>query len=124
MNDWFSLLGEAFNESANYFAWSFYSLLSAYIFLVMVETTAKSERKKLVMRASMIVFCVFSLITTANIWFMSLVFKAKLGYVAWVISFTVGFVMIIINAYPVVRSMIDVNKKKDSEDVQGDTESV
>lgn len=122
-NEWFYLLRDAFNESANYLAWSFYSLLSAYIFLTIVETRGKSKLKKLVMRASMVVFWTFAVIAMVNFWFMSLVFGDKFGVIAQYISFFIGIMMIIINSYPVVRSIIDENKN-DGEGEQVKTESV
>jgi hypothetical protein len=106
MNEWFSLLGEAFNESANYFTWSFYALLTAYIFIRTIRTSPKTRNKKVMLVAGRVVFVVYAAVSAINNVFMSLVFAEKLGTLAQVASLSLGMVMLIVNSIPVMLSLL------------------
>lgn len=103
------MVREAFNESANFLAWSFYAMITAYVSLALLERDSFKTRyngliSKFLYGISMVIFI-------PNIYFVSRVFEEKLGPLAGVISFVIGLLMMMLNAFPVITGI--VQQKKD-----------
>ncbi len=102
-------LREAFNESANFLAWSFYAMITAYVSLALLEREAFKTRYNGVI--SKVLYVISMIIFIPNMYFVSQVFQEKLGALAGVISFILGLLMMMLNAFPVITGI--VQKKKD-----------
>lgn len=102
------MIREAFNESANYLTWSFYSLITAYVSMAMLEkSNFKTGFDKLV---SKLVFLMSMVIFVPNIWFISMVFEDKLGSFAGFASFFFCLLMMMLNSIPAITGIVQ-NKK-------------
>ncbi len=60
-----------------------------------------------------IVFLVYVLIFIPNLFFISQIFHEKLGWLAGVLSFIIGFVMMMLNSIPVIYGIVKMNDKKE-----------
>ncbi|KFX03551.1 hypothetical protein KP22_15870 [Pectobacterium betavasculorum] len=111
MDHFLGLLKLAFNESASYFSWAFYSLITAYIVMALLD---KNKVRGGVMSViGIIIFLVYVLIFIPNLFFISQVFYERLGWLAGVLSFIVGFVMMMLNSIPVIYGITQKNDKKE-----------
>lgn len=109
MPDYVLMIREAFNESANFLTWSFYSLITAYVSLAMLErNNIKTRFDKLF---SKIIFLIAMIIFIPNIFFISKVFGEKLGSFAEFASFVICLLMMMLNSVPALLSLVE--KKKD-----------
>ncbi|HEE4845149.1 TPA: hypothetical protein R7G56_000558 [Klebsiella pneumoniae] len=103
------MIREAFNESANYLTWSFYSLITAYVSIALLEkNNFKTGFDKFI---SKLVFLISMFIFIPNIWFISLVFGDKLGSFAGFAYFVICLLMLMLNSVPAITGLVD--KKKD-----------
>ncbi|MEN0585304.1 MULTISPECIES: hypothetical protein [Kosakonia] len=103
------MIRDAFNESANYLTWSFYSLITAYVSIAMLEKS--NFKNKFDNFFSKLLFLISMLIFIPNILFISQVFGDKLGNFAGVASFVICLLMLMLNSVPAITGLVD--KKKD-----------
>ncbi len=105
MEHFLALLKIAFNDSAGYLSWALYSLLAAYISLMM--SYQKRYKGKYSRKIGIFIYSMFMLICVPNLFFIVGIFDDIFGRVAGVISFFFAVMIVIVNSVPAALSMRD-----------------
>lgn len=105
MEHFLALLKIAFNDSASYLSWALYSLLAAYISLMMSDQ--KRYKGKYSHKIGVFVYSMFMLVCLPNLYFIVMIFNNSLGKIAGLIAGFFALMIIIINSAPIALSMRD-----------------
>ncbi|MCK2178583.1 hypothetical protein MUN35_02550 [Hafnia paralvei] len=105
MENFLALLKIAFNDSASYLSWALYSLLAAYISLMM--SYQKRYKGKYSRKIGIFIYSMFMLVCVPNLYFIVKIFYDTFGKVGGVISFLFAVMIVIVNSVPVALSMRD-----------------